>query len=103
MKEPLEQKSDLSARPEQGRRDRSDGSGIISEQLTPENMKAIFHMLVKYSNGISVPEEILENYPKDAQVNYEYDSVNKVWHIFVPRKRIRHIIKPDRRIIVPAG
>lgn len=71
-------------------------------RLTPENMKAIFHMLVKHVNGISIPAEILENYPKDAQVNYEYDCVNKVWRLFVPKKRIRgRILKPDKRIFVP--
>jgi len=70
-------------------------------KLTVENMEAIFDILLRHSGGVEIPQEVLDNYPKGTKTQASYDQVNKVWHIFIPKKRRRKIITPDKRLLIP--
>ena len=76
-------------------------------QLTIEDMQAIFHILLQHAGGhISIPVEVLENYPKKVSFRANYDETNKVWHILIPKRRIRlkkrdTIAVPRRQLILP--
>lgn len=73
-------------------------------QLTVEDMQAIFHILLQHAGGnMSIPVEVLENYPKKVNFQANYDEVNKVWHILIPKKRIRKktIAVPRRQLVLP--
>ena len=73
-------------------------------KLTIEDMQAVFHILLKYAGGsISIPVEVLENYPKGLKFVVNYDEVNKVWHFFVPRKRARKTIAVLRKDLIVPG
>lgn len=76
-------------------------------QLTVEDMQAIFHILLQHGGGgIEIPVEVLENYPKKVDIRAEYDETNKIWRVFIPKKRVRTkkrptIAVPRRQLILP--
>ena len=80
-------------------------------ELTPANLKAVFHMALRACDGLSIPQNVLDEYPEDAPVIMRYDETNKVLNVFVPKKRPKRgkvkmsvssrIVQPDRAILVP--
>lgn len=80
-------------------------------ELTPANLKAIFHLALRACGGLAIPQNVLDKYPEDAPVIMRYDETNNVLNVFVPKKRPKrgkikktvsnHIIQPDRAILVP--
>lgn len=73
-------------------------------QLTEKDMQSIFHILLQHGGGgIEIPIEVLENYPEKLDIHANYDDVNKIWRIFIPKKRSRkkHIAVPRRQLILP--
>ena len=80
-------------------------------ELTPANLKAIFHLALRACGGLRVPQSVLDKYPEDAPVIMRYDETNEVLSVFVPPKRPKRgkikkavsnrIIQPDKAILVP--
>ncbi len=80
-------------------------------ELTPANLKAIFHLAIRGCGGLAVPQKVLDEYPEDAPVIMRYDETNKVLNVFVPKKHPKRgkvkkavnnrVIQPDRAILVP--
>ena len=73
-------------------------------RLTEKNMQAIFHILLQHGGGgIEIPVEVLENYLDKVDIRAEYDEVNKIWRVFIPKKRRRkkRIAVPRRQLILP--
>lgn len=72
-----------------------------SKELGPNDLMKVLHILLLANKGIIVPEEVLENYPKDQKIVARYDEENKRYFIFAPVKRKRGIVKPEGRLILP--
>ena len=79
-------------------------------ELTPANLKAIFHLALRACGGLAIPLKDLVDYPEDAPVIMRYDETNKVLNVFVPKKppkrgkikkTVSKIIQPSRAILVP--
>lgn len=73
-------------------------------KLTEKDMQSIFHILLQHGGGgIEIPLEVLENYPEKLDIRAEYDETNKIWRVFIPKKRKRkkHIAVPRRQLILP--
>lgn len=72
--------------------------------LTEKDMQSIFHILLQHGGGgIEIPVEVLQNYPEKVDIRANYDDVNKIWRVFIPKKRKRkkHIAVPRRQLILP--
>ena len=84
---------------------------IEMPELTPANLKAVFHLALRACGGLAIPLKDLVDYPEDAPVIMRYDETNKVLNVFVPKKPPKRgkikktasnrIIKPRRELLVP--
>ena len=80
-------------------------------QLTPANLKAVFHLALRACGGLAIPRGVLDEYPEAAPVIRRYDETKEVFNVYVPKKRPKrgkikktasnHIIQPDRELLVP--
>ena len=79
------------------------------EEEKPEELKeaandmfpACYLFLKLLGGTISVPANVFDNFPKDAEIKITLDRENnKLWFV-IPKKRTRGIIKPSGRLIVP--
>lgn len=99
-----------------GNNDTYRGNGLCESctdmpELTPANLKAIFHLALRACDGLAIPQKVLDEYPEDAPVIMRYDETNKVLNVFVPKKRPKRgkikktvsnrIIQPSRELLVP--
>ena len=70
-------------------------------ELTPKDVNTIFCILLKLTGGISISQNMLDKATGDMKWSAKYDEANKRWYIFIPQKRKRDLILPNRKIIVP--
>jgi hypothetical protein len=72
-------------------------------ELGPGDMKVLIHILLKIVKGIRVPQKVFDEYDREnIKMSRQYDPNDKSWNFFVPKKRKRSVIKPNRKLILPS-
>jgi len=68
--------------------------------LLPQELRALFHLLVISTNGVAVTQKKLDKYPDDAEMIVTFDDKKEVWFFIVPKPEPK-ILLHKKRIILP--
>jgi len=68
--------------------------------LLPQELRALFHLLIISVNGAAVSQKKLDDYPEDAEINIKYDTEKRIWFFVVPKPEPKLILH-KKRIVLP--